>query len=249
MHKCKCKCNLILVVNEVKLFSKISDAEYKKLKHHICVYSHSYVSSLTAGQECFMPKPEPPPWALPGSSVQNGHIHLHKITKHTGDHLPCHKTTRGKVKGPPSLKGIKKIHIWFFLLLLNKREPLHSLHHCFNYDDFCFYFWVGIPPPPYIYSSWFHSSNQFIHLFYCDHVLLLCLETRFKQTLTAGRWARVNHKEKVYAMFSEVEIYSHLWYQQTGTPGRHHQTKRHAALKTQFPDLILSVISSSDNKP
>lgn len=80
-------------------------------------------------------------------------------------------------------------------------------------------------------------------------VPLLCRETRFKQTLTAGRWARVNHKEKGYAKFSEVEIYSHLWYQQTGTPGRRHHTKRHAALKTQFPDLILSVISSSDNKP
>ncbi len=116
-RKCKITPNLILVVNEVKQFFKSSDVEYKKLKHHICVYSHTYVSSLTAGQECFMPKPEPPPWALPGSSVQNGHIHLHKTTKHTGDHLPCHKTTGGKVEGPPSLKGIKKIHIWFFLLL------------------------------------------------------------------------------------------------------------------------------------
>lgn len=47
-------------------------------------------------------------------------------------------------------------------------DEKRSLHHYFNYDDFCFYFWVGIPPPPYIYSPWFHSSNQIIHLFYCN---------------------------------------------------------------------------------
>lgn len=86
-HKCKITPNLILLVNEVELFSKSSDVEYKKLKHHICVYSHSYISSLAERQEFVMPKPEPLPWALPGSSPQNGHIHLHKITTHTGDHL------------------------------------------------------------------------------------------------------------------------------------------------------------------
>ncbi len=47
-------------------------------------------------------------------------------------------------------------------------DDKRSLQHCINYDDFCFYFWVGIPPPPYIYSPWFHSSNQIIHLFYCN---------------------------------------------------------------------------------
>lgn len=88
-------------------------------------------------------------------------------------------------------------------------------------------------------STWFTVTK----------VVLLCLETRFKQTLTADWWARVNHKEKGYAKFSEVEIYSHLWYQQTGTPRLRHHTKHHAASQAQFSDMILSVISSSDNKP
>lgn len=68
--------------------------------------------------------------------------------------------------------------------------------------------------------------------FTITNVSLLCLETLLKQTLMANRRARVNHKEKGY---TKGEIYSHLWYQQTGTPGRHHHTQHHAASKISPP--------------
>lgn len=85
-------------------------------------------------------------------------------------------------------------------------------------------------------STWFTVTK----------VVLLCLETRFKQTLTADWWIRVNHKEKGYAKFSEVEIYSHLWYQQTGTLP---SCKTPCCFKDSISRFDMSVNSSSDNKP
>ncbi len=123
-HKCKITPNLILVVNEVKQFFKISDAEYKKLKHHICVYSHTYVSSLTAGQECFMPKPEPPPWALPGSSVQNGHIHLHK-THRWPSSMP--QNNQGKSRRASIFKGNEKDSHLILLVTFFSLFPLRKV--------------------------------------------------------------------------------------------------------------------------
>lgn len=65
------------------------------------------------------------------------------------------------------------------------------------------------------------------------------------------------NQEKSYVKFSEGEIYSHLWYQQTGTPGGTITPnimlikKFLFLLMTQTPiqDSLLSVISSSEKKP
>lgn len=110
-----------------------------------------------------------------------------------------------------------------------------------------------MPPLLNSYSLWFHNSNQFIHLFYRNQCFAV-VPGNSAQTNTYGESESTGESQG--KGLCKVFWARNLWYQQTGTPGRNiipniMLLQRFLFLlmaQTQFQDLLLSVISSSEKK-